>query len=259
MKIFDCFMFYNELDILEIRFKELYDAVDYFVIVEATTTHTGKPKPLFYLENKERFAKYNDKVIHYITNFKEDYSFAKYIHQKTDAWFKENYQRECIQIPLKFKAEENDIILLTDADEIPKRDFIEFIRDSGDRLEPNSSYSMEMTLYYYTIEYTTKRLWPLAKIFKYSLMKHRHLLSDIRGEASPKIANAGFHLSYFGDVNFIKTKVESFAESEEYQSEKKSVEWLKSCYEAGVLHFNNEKLIHIPLDSNDNVPLFYKK
>jgi hypothetical protein len=115
-----------------------------------------------------------------------------------------------------------------------------------------------MKLYYYTIEYTTTRIWPLAKVFKYNYLNNKALLSNIRGESSIKIPNAGYHLSYFGDVDFIKTKVESFAESEEYAKDKKSFEWLKLCYDAGVLHFNCEKLIHIPLVNNDDVPNFFK-
>ena len=52
MMIVDCFMFYNELDILQIRLKELYDVVDYFIIIEATKTHSNRDKPLYFTENK---------------------------------------------------------------------------------------------------------------------------------------------------------------------------------------------------------------
>ena len=55
MTIFDTFTFYNELDLLELRLNILGDVVDYFVINEANITFTGKPKPLFYQDNKERF------------------------------------------------------------------------------------------------------------------------------------------------------------------------------------------------------------
>lgn len=259
MKVFDCFMFQNELDILEIRFKELYNVVDWFVIVEATTTHTGKPKPLYYLENKERYAAQNDKVIHFITNFNEGYSFQTHIHQSTKAWFRENYQRECLQIPLKFVASENDLIILTDADEIPKASIIQELKKFENNIKPDVALSIQMQLQQYTIEFTTDRVWNHAKIFKYNLLKSRNLLTDIRLENCPIIPNAGYHLSQFGDINFIKTKVESFAESEEYATEKKSVEWLKSCLDAGILHFNKEKLIQIPLEDNLNLPLFFQE
>ena len=57
MKVFDVFTFYNELDLLELRMEILGDVVDYFVINEATITFTGNEKPLYFQENKERFAK----------------------------------------------------------------------------------------------------------------------------------------------------------------------------------------------------------
>ena len=64
MKVFDSFRFFNELDLLEIRFNLLYDKVDHFVITECPYTIMGDEKPLYYLENKDRFSKFNDKVIH---------------------------------------------------------------------------------------------------------------------------------------------------------------------------------------------------
>ena len=48
MKIYDCFTFFNELELLDLRLKELYNYVDYFVLVEATLTHTGKTKDLIF-------------------------------------------------------------------------------------------------------------------------------------------------------------------------------------------------------------------
>ena len=68
MTIFDTFTFYNELDLLELRLNILGDVVDYFVINEATITFTGKTKPLYYFENKERFKKWEDKIIHHVTH-----------------------------------------------------------------------------------------------------------------------------------------------------------------------------------------------
>ena len=53
MKLYDCFCMFNELDIVELRLNELYDVVDHFIIHESTRTHTGKPKPLYFAENKE--------------------------------------------------------------------------------------------------------------------------------------------------------------------------------------------------------------
>jgi hypothetical protein len=61
-KIYDVFIFYNELDLLEIRMEILHSSVDYFVIVESTKTFTGKSKPLYFKENEKRFEKFREKI-----------------------------------------------------------------------------------------------------------------------------------------------------------------------------------------------------
>src|SRR4030042_2627609 len=68
MKIYDCFPFHNELDLLEVRLHELYDVVDYFVLSESTRTHSGQFKPLYYKMNKPRFERFKDKIIHVIVD-----------------------------------------------------------------------------------------------------------------------------------------------------------------------------------------------
>lgn len=64
MKIYDAFLFFNELDLLEVRLEMLYDHVDYFIISECDTTFSGISKPFYFEDNKERYSKYLDKIIH---------------------------------------------------------------------------------------------------------------------------------------------------------------------------------------------------
>jgi beta-1,4-mannosyl-glycoprotein beta-1,4-N-acetylglucosaminyltransferase len=66
MKIIDAFTFYNELDLLLYRLTALDHVVDYFIIVEATKTHTGKDKELFFENNKHLYEKFLPKIIHII-------------------------------------------------------------------------------------------------------------------------------------------------------------------------------------------------
>mgnify|MGYP003659202461 CR=1 FL=1 len=65
-KIYDCFQFFNELDILDIRLNELDSEVDYFIVVEAELSHQLKPKPLYFEENKKRYSKFLHKIIHLV-------------------------------------------------------------------------------------------------------------------------------------------------------------------------------------------------
>ena len=66
--VYDCFTFFNELDLLEIRLNTLKDVVDKFVIAEATRTHTGRPKELVFEKNRERFASFSDKIEYIIVD-----------------------------------------------------------------------------------------------------------------------------------------------------------------------------------------------
>lgn len=65
MQIFDSFSFFNELDLLELRLKELDPVVDYFVLIESNLTHSKKPKPYIYGSHATgRFDAYADKIIY---------------------------------------------------------------------------------------------------------------------------------------------------------------------------------------------------
>jgi hypothetical protein len=116
-KIYDCFLFFNELELLEVRLNEMYDHVDKFVIVESTETFTGKPKSLVFLENRRLFEKFADKIIH--VPLTEHFSAEK-------AWARERYQRQQVMQGLK-GCHKNDIIFLSDLDEIVKGDRIQEI------------------------------------------------------------------------------------------------------------------------------------
>lgn len=107
-KIYDCFLFFNELELLDVRLHEMYDHVDKFVIVEATETFRGKPKALFFAENRHLFEKFADKIIHVVVDEKFD---------RDDPWRRERFQRQQVMRGLK-QCRDSDIILLSDLDEI---------------------------------------------------------------------------------------------------------------------------------------------
>lgn len=107
-RVFDAFLFCDELDLLEARLTELDSAVYRFVLVEAPVTFQGDPKPLHFLENQERFAPWKDKIIH-VTADLSAYS---------DHWARDHGSREAIRQGLGDLGDE-DIFLLSDVDEIP--------------------------------------------------------------------------------------------------------------------------------------------
>jgi beta-1,4-mannosyl-glycoprotein beta-1,4-N-acetylglucosaminyltransferase len=112
-KIYDCFTFFNELDLLEIRLNELDPIVDRFVLCEATVTHRGQPKPLVFQENRERFARFLPKIVHVVVN---DMPQGKF--READFWVKEKFQRRALMRGLT-SARDDDFVTLCDLDEIP--------------------------------------------------------------------------------------------------------------------------------------------
>ena len=126
MKIFDCFMYFDEEQVLDLRLNVLYQNVDYFVIVESTYNHKGEKRNLLF--NSQKFEKFNDKIIYLVydeipqlvepiketDNEKE--KDGKYI---MNALYRENAQRDFILEGLK-SAKKDDLILISDVDEIPK-------------------------------------------------------------------------------------------------------------------------------------------
>ena len=106
--IYDCFTFFNEYTILDIRLNTLYDYVDKFIIVEATRSHQNLPKPLYFEENKDKYIKFLDKIIHVVIDSYPEHSYFSY----------EAHQRDEIYTKLKGVASDDDIVFISDADEI---------------------------------------------------------------------------------------------------------------------------------------------
>src|SRR3990167_11062120 len=99
--IYDTFMFFNELDLLEIRLNELDKVVDKFVLVESPFTYSGKSKPLFFQSNKKRFSKFLHKINYVLIEDIGDRSLlqdevADYLPECTEYLKRENIQRNAI-------------------------------------------------------------------------------------------------------------------------------------------------------------------
>ena len=113
MKIIDCFIFYNELDLLTYRLNLLNNIVDYFIIVESTHTFVGKEKSLFFNENKHLFEKFTNKIIHIIVDdFPHKYPNVNI--SNNDVWNNEIFQRNAISRGINSieNLTESDLIII---------------------------------------------------------------------------------------------------------------------------------------------------
>jgi beta-1,4-mannosyl-glycoprotein beta-1,4-N-acetylglucosaminyltransferase len=228
-KIYDCFNFFNELDILEIRLNILYDYVDYFVIVESSVTHTGVEKEFIFDKNKERFSKFLDKIILYKVSdtpndfvnliYSEDETINKindYIVLQTNRfnrWAQHDYgrdffQKECVRRPL-INCEDDDIILVSDADEIPNPEILLNLKELD---LDNNRYSLNQTMYFYYLNIFKESTWYGTKISKYKNIKNISF-NELRGDESLtiKITNGGWHFSFMGGKEMVKTKMMSYS------------------------------------------------
>ena len=141
--VYDCFTFFNEMDILEIRLNELDEVVDYFVIVESTRTFQKKEKPLYLNLDDERIIKFKDKIIHIVVDEFPNF-FTYWRVPKT--WDYENHQRNAIARGLK-NVSPDDIIIVSDVDEIPSAKKI------IENLNLNQPIVFQQKFFYYFLNY----------------------------------------------------------------------------------------------------------
>jgi len=248
-KLVDGFTFYNELGMLKYRLEVLYPYVDSFIICESTLTHSGKPKELYYQNNKHLYEKYADKIIHIVVDDMPESTVSW--PESTPAWLLENHQRRCISRGFKDMSDD-DIIIISDVDEIPNPVVLEGVRKGGlDR-----AYHLNQSFYYYNLE-TFVGNWTFPKILPYYLFK-TEFQSDLQRcrkiLCSHQFNYGGWHLSYFGDEKFISNKIKNFAHqeynSDKYTNEKTIAERLKN----GINLFCDRKLQHIPISENPLLP-----
>lgn len=214
-KIYDCFTFYNELDLLELRLEELYDHVDYFVLVEANTTFTSIPKPFYFEENKDRYAKYLDKIIHVKV---ED------MPGDPDAWVNDRFQRNSINRGLE-SADDNDVIVVSDLDELIRPETVQQLRTDVE----NQIWGLRMPLFYFKFNHMLastesrymvwgmacrKKLLVPADTFRFQRFQLASLPYNYNHGGIRMMEHAGWQFSYLGDNDFAKNKIKSFAHQE---------------------------------------------
>ena len=241
-KIYDCFPFFNELELLECRFGELYDYVDKFVLVEATKTHQSKSKPLYFLENRERFQAVSDKIIHVVV---ADLPIS------SDAMKNERYQRNGIFRGLGDCAPW-DIVIVSDVDEIPTRGAMDYYRHK----QMYGIKKLDQKLSYYFINCVADIPWRLAFISSYGRLKNKDLGKIRNTKFDPKnvLANGGWHFSYLGGIDQIITKLEAFCHADLNTAQYKDRDWLINCLRNGEDLFGRKNLRYELVPVNGSFP-----
>ena len=230
-KIYDCFCYFNEDMILELRLETLWNHVDYFVISEANYTHSGNPRTLRFDINK--FSKYQSKIRYLPLTQKPP--------GKHDDWKNENFIRNNIINGL-YDASPDDWILVSDLDEIPRPEKIKeynptrlrgdfrqkfygfFLNnlwlgdcDSNEKLKSNRNqwHGSKITTHKKFIDFfmgdaSNFRLYSYEPSGRFQSIKKlwfKHFFRQI-------IHNGGWHFSWIFDIAEIIEKIESTAHQE---------------------------------------------
>ena len=264
MKIFDCFMYFDEEVVLDVRLNSLDKYVDYFVIVESNFTHKGDGRDLKFNHNK--FDKFKNKIIYLVydkqlkgietvnKNDSESEKSRKYI---LNAALRENGQRNFIQDGLN-KAEDNDIILISDVDEIPNLSEVN-LNNINEKI-----IMFQQDMFYYKFDLKVLDfVWTGTKSCrkkdllspqwlrnvkdrKYSPFRIDILFSKKKYSSIKFIGNGGWHFSNIKTAEEIEHKLKSYLHHREFDEQSLTVEEIKNIIE------NKQAIYDLKVDKRVN-------
>lgn len=228
-EIYDCFTFFNELDMLRLRFGELASHVSYFVIVEAKQTFTGNPKPLYLdlVRDEPWYRGVEDKIIRVVVDFPGDMT----------TWERETHQRNAIMRGLD-QADPNDVIIISDVDEIPRPGLFQC----------TTPVQLDVTQYFWNFHWEVPAHCNQGARPVVTRLRDITTPQDMRAQVMPRIEYGGWHFSFFGTPEDTIHKIESFAHTEVDLPEFKSSKSIRDGEEYGIDPFKRFPLKYSEID-----------
>ena len=212
MAIYDCFQYFNEDHMVDLRFNILNKYVDYFVISESTKTHQGDNKNLNF--NIENFKKYKHKI-YTVADYQEE---KKNFNHMGGESLVEQHQRNNILNGLD-KANDNDLIIISDSDEIPDLKKINQIKSTT----KFTAFSQKMFMYKINLQNLNESGWIGSKICQKKNLPLPQKLRDLKFKKYPfwridkrnlQIINGGWHFSFLQSPQDISNKIKSYSHGE---------------------------------------------
>ena len=264
MKIFDCFMYFDEDVVLDVRLNFLDKFVDKFVIIESEYNHKGEKRiPLF---NINKFKKFKDKIKYILTSDippgiekinKEDKQNEIYRKSIFNAWKRENLQRNQIQRGLT-EANKEDWVIISDLDEIPNLSEID-LKNTKDNL---IFFKQNMMYYKFNLK-LEDYIWVGSKACKMKNLESPQWIRDIKDRkyswwridtffSKRKynnisfVENGGWHFSYLKNPKDIEKKLKSYLHHIDYD--------LNPVGEKGIQDMidNKKTIYNIKADQKEN-------
>ena len=215
MAIYDCVQFFNEEHILDIRLNILDKFVDHFVISESTTDHQGRSKKLNF--NIQKFKKFQNKIIYIVVDDTKENIRKPHLGGES---LVEQHQRNSITRGLK-NAQENDLIILSDVDEIPDLNKLNIF----DKKNKFAVFSQKAFAYKLNLFNESENNWHGSKMCLKKNLKSPQWLRNMKFKKYPFwridkpkniqiIDNRGWHFAYLLNPKDISKKIQSFAHGE---------------------------------------------
>ena len=229
-KVLDTFLFTHEFDLLELRLRVLWDHVDKFLLMEGDHNFANQPKPMRFHEQEKRFewAKEKLHVVRNLGPMKGEHDHTVHGELHIEHQHRQAIYNASIDLYKKEKWNKDDILLISDVDEIPSREAIERLRaeDFASPLLFNQDF------YYYNIKCHRGKRWhgTIAMRFGYkpgdigSLRMNRAYLSKWNDRC-------GWHFAHFYDSQAIKEKLQHSSHQGYYTPEYYDPEHLRKCVE----------------------------
>ena len=257
MKIIDCFMFFDEEMLLELRLNTLDKFVDKFIIIESTYTHSGKEKKLIFDINK--YPKFKEKIDYIIVRDlphgieqigKDDSNLEITNKEIMNALRRENFQRNTIKQGL-INANDNDWIIISDLDEIPDLSNINFNSIN------KKIIFFKQKVFYYKLNLELKTLrWIGSKACKKKYLKSPQWLRNVKDKIYPKwrldiifsekrynsvffLENGGWHFSFVKKPEDIEKKLKSYLHHREYDLDPLGIENIKNLIKSKAVIYDH--------------------
>lgn len=239
MTVWDCFMYNGEYEVLLARLRELVGLVDHHVLVESTTTFSGRKKPAYFRDvDKARLS-----AAHPIVHIVVDNSLPV---MPGNVWIRESYQRNAALRALLGvnnggppAAEPGDLVIVSDVDEIPRRSLIQRLRG----IPPEKPVAFDMQLSYYALNWQARAPWHHAFACRYAQLTDPHeQRKNAQNDLYPRISQAGWHVAYQMDARRIQEKLLSFSHIEYAQPPYTDLDYIDDCISCGLHLFSRGPL-----------------
>jgi len=228
-RVYDCFTYNGEADVLAIRLHELSEVVDCFVIVEADRTFSGEAKPFRFDAADPRIAPFVPRIRYVRVQdmpVVDGTADAEAVvgdwwsdTPRSGFWIREKFQRNQIMRGLH-DAAAHDLVLVSDVDEIPRAGAVRAMRDD----RRHEVYGLQLAFYYFYANYRNVEGPEAASVWTVAATRARldaltpdQLRMRVRSGAQPALilADAGWHLSYLAmDEAAVRAKIRGFAHQE---------------------------------------------